>query len=64
MVIEGVDAKKCVPGLEGPSGLPLVTQELVCRGWAEDDVRAVLGGNDLRLIRDELGVPLSGRPAR
>ena len=61
MVIEDIDAKRYVPGLEGPRGLPLVTAELVRRGWAEADIRAVLGGNDLRLFRDELGVPLSER---
>ena len=61
LVVEGVDAKRYVPGLEGPAGLPLVTEELVRRGWAEADVRAVLGENDLRLFRAELGVPLSVR---
>ena len=61
MVVEGVDAKRYVPGLEGPSGLPLVTEELVRRGWSEPDIRAVLGGNDLRLFRAELGVPLADR---
>jgi membrane dipeptidase len=61
LVVEGVDAKRYVPGLEGPSGLPLVTEELVRRGWSEADIRAVLGGNDLRLFRAELGVPLSER---
>lgn len=61
MITEGVDAKKYVPGLEGPEGLPLVTQELVRRGWSDDDVRAVLGGNDLRLFRAELGVRLADR---
>ena len=60
-VVEGVDAKRYVPGLEGPGGLPLVTEELVRRGWSEPDVRAVLGGNDLRLFRAELGVPLADR---
>jgi membrane dipeptidase len=60
-VIEGVDAKKLVPGLEGPRGLPLITQELVARGWSEADTRAVLGENDLRLFRTELGVPLHQR---
>ncbi len=62
MLTEGVDAKKYVAGLEGPGGLPLVTQELVRRGWSESDVRAVLGGNDLRLFRTELGIPLANRP--
>jgi membrane dipeptidase len=61
LVVQGVDAKQYVPGLEGPSGLPLVTEELVRRGWAEHDIRAVLGANDLRLFRAELGVPLSSR---
>ncbi len=61
LVVEGVDGKKLVPGLEGPAGLPLVTEELVRRGWAESDIRAVLGGNDLRLFRSELGVPLAAR---
>jgi membrane dipeptidase len=61
IVMEGVDAKKLVPGLEGPEGLPLVTEELVRRGWSEPDLRAVLGGSFLRLFRAELGVPLSAR---
>jgi membrane dipeptidase len=61
MITEGVDAKQYVPGLEGPSGLPLITAELLRRGWSEPDVRAVLGDNDLRLFRSELGVPLSSR---
>lgn len=59
--VEGIDAKRLVPGLEGPAGLPLITQELMRRGWAEQDVRAVVGGNDLRLFRSELGVPLARR---
>jgi membrane dipeptidase len=46
-----------IPGLEGPSGLPLVTDALVRRGWSEDEVLAVLGGNVHRLFRAELGRP-------
>lgn len=45
-----------IPGLEGPAGLPLVTEALVRRGWAEDDIRAVLGENVRRLFQAELGV--------
>jgi len=58
LMMEGFDALAAVPGLEGPRGLPLVTAELLNRGWSEPDVRAVLGANDLRLFRRELGVPL------
>ncbi|AIY20088.2 dipeptidase [Pimelobacter simplex] len=46
-----------IPGLEGPAGLPLVTEALLRRGWAEDDVVAVLGANVQRLFRTELGRP-------
>lgn len=44
-----------VPGLEGPAGLPLVTEALVARGWSEPDVRAVLGENVKALFVAELG---------
>ncbi|WP_067436361.1 dipeptidase [Nocardioides jensenii] len=43
-------------GLEGPDGLPLVTEHLMARGWQESDIVAVLGGNVLRLFREQLKV--------
>jgi membrane dipeptidase len=55
-LIEGLDATHCIPGLEGPAGLPLITAEMVARGWPEDDIRKVLGGNWLRVLRAEIGV--------
>jgi membrane dipeptidase len=58
---DGLDGRQVIEGLEGPSGLPLVTAELLARGMAESDVRAVLGGNVLRLFRAELGRPASDR---
>ncbi|GAA3124739.1 dipeptidase [Streptomyces rectiviolaceus] len=54
-VIEGVRTDQFLPGLEGPAGLPLVTEALLRRGWADGDVARVLGGNVLRLFRDGLG---------
>lgn len=51
----GVGALSYLPGLEGPRGLPLVTDALVRRGWSESDVLAVLGGNVRALVRAELG---------
>jgi membrane dipeptidase len=56
VIVDGLDAKAVIPGLEGPAGLPLVTDELLQRGWSEDDIRKVLGGNVLRLLRAELGL--------
>ena len=56
--IEGVDGKAVLPGLEGPRGLPLVTEALLRRGFDKEQVTAILGGNAMRLFREQLGVPL------
>ncbi|MGH8917860.1 MAG: dipeptidase, partial [Acidimicrobiales bacterium] len=56
IISQGIDAKQTIPGLEGPAGLPLVTAEMVRRGWSEPDIRLVLGGSWLRLFARELGV--------
>ncbi|GAA3357731.1 hypothetical protein GCM10017744_029490 [Streptomyces antimycoticus] len=50
-------ARLLVPGLEGPRGLPLVTEALIRRGLPEADVEKILGGNVLELFRKELGRP-------
>ena len=55
VVSEGLDGKAVIPGLEGPAGLPLVTQALVDRGFAEPDIRRILGGNVHALFAAELG---------
>jgi membrane dipeptidase len=44
-----------IPGLEGPAGLPLVTEAMAGRGWSEPDIRAVLGENVRTLFAAELG---------
>jgi membrane dipeptidase len=54
-LVEGVPVDCYIPGLEGPAGLPLVTEALLRRGWGEADIVAVLGGNLHRLLRSELG---------
>lgn len=42
------------PGINfvAPEDLPSVTDELLRRGYADDDVRAILGGNLLRVARE------------
>ncbi|MFD7502968.1 dipeptidase [Streptomyces sp. NPDC059850] len=50
-------AELVVPGLEGPRGLPLVTEALIDRGFSEAAVHQILGGNVLDLFRKELGRP-------
>ncbi|MFJ9850324.1 dipeptidase [Streptomyces sp. NPDC101150] len=43
------------PELAGPAGMPLVTDALVRRGLAEDDIRKILGGNMRRLMSAHMG---------
>jgi membrane dipeptidase len=50
----GVDLKLTVPGLARERDLPNLTERLVERGWAEADVRKVLGENWLRVFRESL----------
>jgi membrane dipeptidase len=51
---DGIDGTRVIPGLDGPAGLPLVTGEMVRRGWPEPDIRKVLGDNWLRVFRTAL----------
>jgi membrane dipeptidase len=50
-VLRGTDEPMpFVRGLEGPAGLPLITEGLLARGWDEKDVTEVLGGSFYRLL--------------
>jgi membrane dipeptidase len=42
-------------GLEDVTRMPNITAELVKRGYADEDVRKILGENHLRLIKDVVG---------
>jgi membrane dipeptidase len=42
-------------GLEDVSAMPNITAGLVTRGYAEADVRRILGGNWLRVLREVMG---------
>ncbi len=53
----GIDSRAAIPGLDGPGGMPLVTEQLLKRGLDEQDIRKILGGNVMRLFRSELGRP-------
>jgi len=51
---DGLDGRRTIEGLDGPAGLPLVTGEMLRRGWPEADIRKVLGDNWLRVFRSAL----------
>jgi membrane dipeptidase len=50
VVIHGLDAEVYVPGLEGPAGMPLVTDVLQRRGLPEATIRKILGENLVRVL--------------
>jgi len=43
-------------GLEDVSGLPLITYHLLKRGYKEEDIKKILGGNFLRVFREVINV--------
>lgn len=60
--VEGVPVDQYLPGLDGPAGMPLVTDALQRRGWSEVEVVKVLGENVRRLLGAQLGRPAPGSP--
>jgi len=38
-------------GLDDASKLPTLTKSLVARGYSDDDIKGMLGGNFLRVIK-------------
>ncbi len=49
-------------GLEDVGKLMNITKELAVRGYKEDDIRKILGGNFLRVFNAVTGVGRRGRP--
>jgi len=50
VIIEGLDVAILIPGLEGPAGMPLVTEALRKRGLPEPVIRKILGTNLVRVL--------------
>jgi membrane dipeptidase len=50
----GLDPTAAVPGLDGPAGLPMVTEGLLGRGLPDKDVQKIIGGNVHRLLTELL----------
>ena len=46
------DSAPMPEGVEDPSGLPKVTDELLRRGYREVDVKKILGGNVMKLLEE------------
>ena len=39
-------------GIDSAADLPKITQALLDRGYSEDEIRRILGGNTLRVFRE------------
>jgi membrane dipeptidase len=55
---QGIDIGQVLEGTTGtPHDFPIVAEALAGRGFADEDVRKIMGENFLRVFRAEIGVP-------
>ncbi len=54
LVYDGMPADSAIDELEGPQDYPRLAAALSTRGYGPEDVRAIMGGNLLRLLRGAL----------
>ena len=57
--LDGIDYDGAPPGLNSVSGYPLIFAELMRRGWSDDDLAKLAGGNVLRVMRQAEAVAAS-----
>jgi membrane dipeptidase len=58
----GLDTERVAAEVERPADLPKLTEVMVRRGFAEADIRKILGENTLRVLREVMGVPAASGP--
>jgi len=51
---QGLDAPYMY-GIESPEEWPNITRGLVSRGYSDEEIKKILGGNALRLIKEVVG---------
>lgn len=54
--VAGVDYSDKHADIARPSDLPRITEEMMARGIPEADIRKILGGNVMRVLREVMGV--------
>ena len=57
--LEGIPVDAAPPGLNTVAGYPLVFAELIRRGWSDEDLGKLAGGNLLRVLRQSEAVAAS-----
>lgn len=58
--LEGIDLRDTIEGLASPADLPNLGPALGARGFTEEDIAKILGGNFLRVFRAVMGKPAAG----
>ncbi|WP_125264243.1 dipeptidase [Streptomyces alboflavus] len=56
-VIPGMDVTWDDSEIRRPSDLPRITEEMAERGFPDDDIKKVLGGNAMRVLDEVMGIP-------
>ena len=54
--VAGVELSEKRAEIARPSDLPKITEEMVARGIPEVDIRKILGGNVMRVLREVMGI--------
>jgi membrane dipeptidase len=57
--LDGIGYDEAPPGMNSVSGYPLLFAELIRRGWSDEDLAKLAGGNVLRVMRQAEAVAAS-----
>jgi membrane dipeptidase len=57
--LDGIDWEGAPAGMNSVSGYPLLFAELIRRGWSDEDLANLAGGNVLRVMRQAQAVAAS-----
>jgi membrane dipeptidase len=57
--LDGIPVDGAPPGMNSVSGYPLLFVELIRRGWSDEDLAKLAGGNLLRVLRQTEAVAAS-----
>jgi membrane dipeptidase len=59
--LDGIPYDQAPPGMNSVSGYPLLFAELIKRGWSDENLAKLAGGNILRVLRQAEAVSASMR---
>ena len=57
--LEGIEYDAAPPGMNSVGGYPLLFAELIRRGWSDENLAKLAGGNVLRVMRQAEAVAAS-----